>query len=68
MIDDTGATDVNMFCSNNKYLYGNGMKWGTWNQWSQVCARGICGISTLVLPNQGFGDDVGLNDVAMYCC
>ncbi|XP_073479121.1 vitelline membrane outer layer protein 1-like [Aquarana catesbeiana] len=66
--DDTAANNIMFQCSDNNILTGYGGKWGTFGNWSDMCQSGICGIRTLVEPDQGRGDDTALNDVVFRCC
>ena len=67
--DETAANDINLLCSNNVTLHGNGMTFGTFGDWSEPCNSGICAIETRIQEEQGaFSDDTALNNVNMYCC
>ncbi|KAK2850882.1 hypothetical protein Q5P01_007158 [Channa striata] len=63
--DDTGANNIKFKCSRSgAELEGDGMKWGSWGNWSLKCPEdAICGLQTLLEPPQGTGDDSALNDV-----
>ncbi|XP_056425035.1 vitelline membrane outer layer protein 1 homolog isoform X2 [Hyla sarda] len=66
--DDTAANNIKMACSDPTTLEGKGGPWGTYGNWSGVCAKGFCGIRTKVENSQNGGDDTSLNDVQFQCC
>ncbi|XP_045117779.1 vitelline membrane outer layer protein 1 homolog [Portunus trituberculatus] len=70
VLDDVGATDVDMVCSDGRVLYGGGACWGDHSGWF-TCPQGyaICGIRTRVEGWAGLmGDNTALNDLMMVCC
>ncbi|XP_068130021.1 vitelline membrane outer layer protein 1 homolog [Hyperolius riggenbachi] len=67
-IDNTAVNRLTFRCSDNTILEGNGLDWGTYGIWSDICYKGISGIRTRVLRNRGvFGDDMALLDVQFLC-
>ncbi|CAG0920946.1 unnamed protein product [Notodromas monacha] len=52
--DDTGANNINLFCSNGEKVDGNGSKWGKWRE-------------PMMCPNFGL-DDTAVNTVDIRCC
>ncbi|XP_073479127.1 vitelline membrane outer layer protein 1-like [Aquarana catesbeiana] len=66
--DNTAANNIKFQCSDNNILTGNGGRWGTFCDWSDICQSGICGIRTRVEPPQGGEDDTALNNVEFRCC
>ncbi|XP_056425631.1 vitelline membrane outer layer protein 1 homolog [Hyla sarda] len=66
--DDTAANNIMMACSDEDILEGNGERWGSYDNWSEDCLDGICGIRTKVEGQQYGGDDTSLNDVEFECC
>ena len=67
--DDTAGNSVNMVCTDENVLEGNGGKWGSWtNMASCPFNTAICGIKTKVELPQGGEDDTALNDVEFFCC
>ncbi|XP_028818387.1 vitelline membrane outer layer protein 1-like [Denticeps clupeoides] len=66
--DDTAANNVRFRCSNGEVMEGDGTSWGSWGLWSTECEKGVCGIQTMVEPEQGTGDDTALNDLMLNCC
>lgn len=68
--DDTAANGIHMFCEDGTSLVPllEGNK-GTWGQ-VKYCRNGqfICGIQCQIEPDQGTGDDTGLNNVKFFCC
>ena len=65
--DDTAGNSVNMICTDETILQGNGREWGTWSS-MVFCPfnTAICGIKTRVEPENK--DNTALNDVEFFCC
>lgn len=74
-IDDVGAVDFKLKCSNfdgsTSYAINteNVLPWGTWSP-DRVCPpkTAFCGLRTQVETKQGGGDDTSLNNVDLACC
>ncbi|XP_063886967.1 vitelline membrane outer layer protein 1 homolog [Scylla paramamosain] len=70
VLDDVGATDVDMVCGDGRVLNGGGVCWGDHSDWL-ACPQGyaICGIRTRVEKLAGLmGDNTAVNDLMMVCC
>ena len=68
--DDTAGNDLNLSCTDGMVLNGHADTWGEWSDFISCPSNtAICGISTLVEPDQGSeDDDTALNAVIFYCC
>ncbi|XP_063785717.1 vitelline membrane outer layer protein 1 homolog [Pseudophryne corroboree] len=67
--DNTAANNIQFLCSDySTVLEGNGLTWGTYGEWSDVCYKGISALRTRVQGPQGlWTDDTALNDVQFLC-
>ncbi|XP_072000772.1 vitelline membrane outer layer protein 1 homolog [Engystomops pustulosus] len=65
---NTGANNIKFMCSDGSVIEGEGLDIGEYGPWSGVCNRGVNGVKSRVLGDQGpWKDDVGLSDVQMRC-
>ena len=67
--DDSAANSLNMKCTDDKVLTGDGSRFGTWSSWVS-CPKNaaICGIKARIQRSETNGDNTGLNEVYFYCC
>ncbi|XP_052614072.1 vitelline membrane outer layer protein 1 homolog isoform X1 [Peromyscus californicus insignis] len=66
--DNTSVNNVRFRCSDGVELEGPGLSWGDYGDWSNSCAKGVCGLQTKIQKPRGPRDDTGLNDVRIFCC
>ncbi|XP_059125452.1 vitelline membrane outer layer protein 1 homolog [Peromyscus eremicus] len=66
--DNTAVNNVRFRCSNGVELEGPGLSWGDYGDWSNSCAKGVCGLQTKIQKPRGPRDDTALNDVRIFCC
>lgn len=67
--DETAANNFLFQCNTGQLLDGQGLSRGSFGEWSNSCAAGICGLETKVQDPAGlFTDQTALNDVNFYCC
>ncbi|KAM4039429.1 vitelline membrane outer layer protein 1 homolog [Anomaloglossus baeobatrachus] len=68
--DDTAVNNIKFQCTDKGQVEGRGLYWGEYGDWSETCAKGICGLRTKVQGNEKTpcDDNTGLNDVQFYCC
>lgn len=62
---DTAANNIQVRCSDEAVLVGEGLSWGSFGPWTNSCK--ICGLQTKVEPPQGLQDDIALNNVKFFC-
>lgn len=68
ILDDTGANNLRMICSDRLIHEGDGTLWGKWLTKS-VCPRkmAVCGLRTMV-ENWTDNDDTALDSIDIACC
>jgi hypothetical protein len=68
--DDTAGNNVQMRCSDDQTLDGQGARWGTWDGWKICPGRSfMCGVEAKIQQHHGHGhDDTGLNQIKLICC
>ncbi|OBS59780.1 hypothetical protein A6R68_09094, partial [Neotoma lepida] len=60
--DNTAVNNVRFRCSDGVELEGPGLSWGDYGDWSNSCAKGVCGLQTKIQKPRGPRDDTALND------
>jgi hypothetical protein len=66
--DNTAANSIRFRCTDGIELASAGNQQGTFGTYSDDCLTGICGIQTLVKPEDVTVDNTALNDVRFECC
>ena len=66
--DNTAVNSIRFRCTDGIELGSAGNPQGTFGAYSNDCLTGICGIQTLVKPEDVSVDNTALNDVRFECC
>jgi len=68
--DDTAGNNVQMRCTDDQVLDGEGERWGRWDGWKICPGRSfMCGVEAKIEQHHGHRyDDTGLNQVKLICC
>ncbi|XP_036051141.1 vitelline membrane outer layer protein 1 homolog [Onychomys torridus] len=62
--DNTAVNNVRFRCSDGVELEGPGLNWGDYGDWSDSCAKGVCGLQTKTHTTQHKrGDDRKAHDL-----
>ena len=68
-IDDYGATNVKVVCSDNQTVQGKGGTDGEWTNLVQCPSHmRICGLRAKIQQYQTNQDNTALNRIQLYCC